>query len=185
MNPQRPYDQEYQNFIRQLTESLIRATASITIPDDQRRYRSQAEEMALKHAKISSHLMQRTQEAEHAKSTFERLAESAPVGMCLLSPEGKAHWVNQAYLDHLSSNVEDIYYPKFLDTIHPSDHDLIKKTWATLKEGGNLPLVEMRTLKYRSHDRKAADDEDEYKDILAGPSVLLDESGQVESIIGW
>lgn len=93
MNPQRPYDDSYQQWVRQLTESLVRIVASISIPEESRRHQSATQQMAREHARITSILTGRKREEELAATTLKRIADMAPVGMAMFGPDGRQIWV--------------------------------------------------------------------------------------------
>jgi hypothetical protein len=182
MNPLRPYDNEYQIFQQQLTESLIRSVASISVPEEQRRQEQSTREMAREHARISSHLMGKTQEAEWTGVTLKRLAEAAPVGMAMFAPDGKQIWVNQGYADHVRMAREDIDIETVKTNIHPDDKVVVDDA----KEGNALPLNELRILRGKQDaNSETLPGDDGYNWIIAAPSVLYNESGQVELILGW
>lgn len=75
MNPQQAYDEPYQKWIRQLTESLVRVVASVSIPDELRRQQRAIREMAAEHARIASVLIGKKREEELAATTLKRIAD--------------------------------------------------------------------------------------------------------------
>jgi PAS domain-containing protein len=124
MNPHRSYDNDYQKWIRQLTETLIRTVASISVPEELRRQQQAIQQMAREHTRITSHLTGRRREEELAGATLKRLADMAPVGMAMFTPDGKQIWVNQGYADHVRLPRDDVDMETIKANIHPDDQNV-------------------------------------------------------------
>jgi PAS domain-containing protein len=180
MNPLRLYDSAYQSFIRQFTESVVRAVAAINVPQEQRRHQQAAQEMSLRHAAVSAHLLQRTKTAERTEARFRYLAEKAPVGMCLFGSERQAIWANKAYLDHLNISNEELNPLTWKASIHPDDHSLVDENWNRLESHLSVGPFELRIQK-----RDRPTNEDEYVWLLCDATAQYDETGKIETITSW
>ncbi|EKG11966.1 hypothetical protein MPH_10861 [Macrophomina phaseolina MS6] len=89
LNPRRPYDEDYQVFIRLLNDRLVKAVASIFLPEEQKRNQEIIEENNSRHNRFSKELERRKQEAEFAEATFTALAECAPIGCVVFQLDGR------------------------------------------------------------------------------------------------
>jgi PAS domain-containing protein len=179
MNPLRPYDNDYRNFIRHFTETMVRAVATIAIPEEQRRQHRAAEEMSLRHAKVSAHLLQRTWSAERTEARFRYLAEMAPVGMCLFEPDGKAMWANKVYMNQLNLPQEEINNTTWKSSLHPDDHSIIDASWRKLEERIDVGSFELRV---RQRDHPLAED---YTWLLCDATAQYDSIGKIETVTCW
>lgn len=88
LNPRRPYNEDYQVFIRLLNDRLVKAAASIFGPEEQRRNREIIEETNIRHHRYSLELERRRQEAESSEATFAALLEGAPIGCVVFQLDG-------------------------------------------------------------------------------------------------
>jgi PAS domain S-box-containing protein len=177
MNPQRPYDKEYQDFISSLMKRAVRAVALIGLPEQKRQQQMTAQLMGVQHARISAQLMQRTQNAKRTEAQFRRLANDAPVGMCLFGANGHAIWVNQAYLDHLTLTKEQLNPDTWKQSLHPDDHQTVDDNFKGLQDGIGVSRVELRVRKPGM--------ENEYYWILCDAWAQLDEFEKLETISCW
>ncbi|QDS70990.1 hypothetical protein FKW77_007621 [Venturia effusa] len=184
INPQQSYDGPYQTWARQLTESLARGVTSISVSDELRENRRTIREMTEEHARASLHLTQGKEHAEKAESLLRRMAESAPVGLAMFKPDGTPTWVNKGYAAHLNLRKEDCTFVNIKDKMHPDDAIVVDKA----QEGKASPLEEFR-VRREEHDANVNslldDDGKDYSYIMAGPSLLYDDAGELECIFGW
>lgn len=182
LNPQQTFDEPYQEWIRQLTESLVRLVSSISVPEELRRQQRAIQEMAREHARITSHLTGKKQEAEIAGLTLRRIADMAPVGMAMFEPDGRQIWVNQGYADHVRMRREDVDLETVKTNIHPDDKRVVDQA----REGTASPLNELRILRGEPDPNfQPLPGDDGHNWILAAPQIMYDESGNVESVFGW
>ncbi|GAB7346854.1 hypothetical protein MBLNU459_g1939t1 [Dothideomycetes sp. NU459] len=97
-------------------------------------------------------------ENERSEARFARLAETAPLGMYLLKPDGKSIYLNDAYFDILGFTREEFEEAEkkglgWGDQIHEDDVLRVTEAWRNLSEYG-VPLdLEYRIKKqWRSSD---------------------------------
>lgn len=82
VNPRRPYDEDYQSFIRILNRQLATSLASVTLFEEEiRQGLTAAEAAAQERSRLSEELAFQT-------SRLQRIAELSPVGMYSCSPTG-------------------------------------------------------------------------------------------------
>ncbi|KAK4951090.1 hypothetical protein LTR28_006930, partial [Elasticomyces elasticus] len=70
LNPQRPYDEEYQLFTHLLSDVLAKSAVLISMPEEQRRAQQTADEI---HKSLSQQLQLTTLEAERSEARFTRM----------------------------------------------------------------------------------------------------------------
>ncbi|OCL07939.1 hypothetical protein AOQ84DRAFT_294130 [Glonium stellatum] len=162
MNPQRPYDDDYRNFIKLLVDHIVKAAAS----------------------KEQKELKRRTKNAERQERTFTNLAKMAPVGIAIFPPNGPPTWKNHAY-DYLSGIVSDNEQPYgWRVALHPEDRSRVDSSFRRLLEG---PLS--LTLEFRVRNTSPGSSEDgeanEWRWLLSNASSEVDEHGNVSKITSF
>ncbi|OCK76899.1 hypothetical protein K432DRAFT_305344 [Lepidopterella palustris CBS 459.81] len=163
MNPRRPYDEDYRNFIKLFIDHLVRAAASIIVPEEQRS------------------LLRRTKKAESQERTFTRLAELAPVGLAIFSPKGAPMWMNDTY-DQLSGIDRDDGKPNgWVAPVHPDDRPKVDAVFGRLSKTQLAETLEFRVRK-RPVGGKGQSEEDQWRWLLSNASSEVDEQGTVNRI---
>ncbi|KAL1650822.1 hypothetical protein SLS58_000941 [Diplodia intermedia] len=188
MNPRRPYDEDYQIFIRLLNDRLVKAVASIFLPAEQRRSRRMIEENNSRHDKFSSELERRRQEAESGEATFTALAECAPIGCVVFQLNGQPLWMNEAYLDLSGLKREDFGGDphRWSSTVIPEDREYVEEQWEKLVQGVDLRPFEFR-VRRPWHLPGSTDEKDrmEHSWVLANAFLKYDEAGNPQRILAW
>ena len=187
MNPRRPYDEDYQLFIRLLSERLGEVSAAIFIPEEQKRSRATAEETALRHALVSQQLLARAQEAERGEAMFTRLAHLAPVGVGMFRSDGSPVFINDAYLDitgfsRIGLDIDN----GWKECVLPEDVPFVESQWSTVVEEKRPALFEYRLKRpWKSFDK--ANDQYIEGEAWLSTSIVpeLNEDGTVRAIMGW
>ncbi|KAK7613745.1 hypothetical protein BKA81DRAFT_357936 [Phyllosticta paracitricarpa] len=185
LNPRRPYDEDYQVFIRLLNDRLVKAVASIIVPEEQRRNRELMEANNSRHDKFSRELERRRQEAESSEATFTALAESAPIGCAVFQVDGQPRWMNQAYLDLVGLKGDELPTGMWSYTVLDEDQEFVENQWRKLATGQTVDPFEFRV----KRPFRASQEDDtqviEYSWILANAFPELDENGKPQKILGW
>ncbi|KAB2578695.1 hypothetical protein BFW01_g9604 [Lasiodiplodia theobromae] len=188
LNPRRNYDEDYQVFIRLLNDRLVKAVASIFLPEEQRRSRQIIEETNSRHDKFSRELERRRQEAESAEATFTALAECAPVGCVVFQLNGQPRWMNQAYLDLSGLKREDFGGDPHLwsSTVIPEDRKYVEEQWEKLVQGHDIQPFEFRVRK-AWHLQGSTDESDRMESswVLANAFLKYNEAGDPQRILAW
>ncbi|KAK3956269.1 hypothetical protein QBC32DRAFT_310213 [Pseudoneurospora amorphoporcata] len=98
LNPRRPYDNDYRQYILLLSQKLTTSLASVVLLEEEaRRGRNAAEQAAYDQAMLKEKLAVQTKEANESIKMFETLAEFVPVGMCFGDPQGNITFANDAW----------------------------------------------------------------------------------------
>lgn len=98
LNPRRPYDNDYRQYILLLSQKLTTSLASVVLLEEEaRRGRNAAEQAAYDQAMLKEKLAVQTKEANESIKMFEALAEFVPVGMCFGDPQGNITFANDAW----------------------------------------------------------------------------------------
>ncbi|KAL1388843.1 histidine kinase [Phyllosticta capitalensis] len=185
LNPRRPYDEDYQIFVRLLNDRLVKAVASIIVPEEQRRNRALMEANNTRHNKFSRELERRRQEAESGEATFTALAESAPIGCAVFQVDGQPRWMNQAYLDLVGLRREDFVNGIWSNNVLQDDRYFVEDQWRKLATGQTVEPFEYRV----KRPFKASQEDDaqviEYSWILANAIPEIGEDGKPRKILGW
>ena len=98
LNPRRPYDNDYRQYISLLSQKLTTSLASIVLLEEEaRRGRNAAEQAAYDQALLKEKLAVQTKEANESIQMFEAVAEFVPVGMCFGDADGNITFANDAW----------------------------------------------------------------------------------------
>jgi PAS domain S-box-containing protein len=98
INPRRPYDNDYRQYISLLSQKLATSLASIVLLEEEaRRGRNAAEQAAFDQAMLQEKLEVQTKEATESMQKFEAVAEFVPVGLCLGDEAGNITYANDAW----------------------------------------------------------------------------------------
>ncbi|KAI8956530.1 hypothetical protein F5Y11DRAFT_353583 [Daldinia sp. FL1419] len=94
LNPRRPYDNDYQQYISLLGQKLTTTLAStVLLEEEARRGRNIAEQAAYDQAMLAM----QTREATESVQKFQQIAEFIPVGMCFGNHRGNITFANDAW----------------------------------------------------------------------------------------
>ncbi|KAL2349685.1 histidine kinase, partial [Cryomyces antarcticus] len=190
LNPRRPHDEDYRQFILFLHDRLIKSAASVFLPEEQRRSQAIAEEIAIRHASLSKQLLQRTQEAERSEAKFTRLAKYAPVGMYLFDTSGSPLYLNDAYFELLGIPKEDGYSSFeqnfWRNEVYSDDLPLVEGQWQYLLDERSPSTIQYRLKRpWKSFDNTNGAEMSGPTWILSTAFPEIDEDGSVVAIMGW
>ncbi|KAL9566454.1 hypothetical protein ACKAV7_009369 [Fusarium commune] len=98
LNPRRPYDNDYRQFISLLSQKLTSSLAStVLLEEEARRRRNITEQAAYDNAMLTQRLEYQTEQTERSMQTFTAVADFIPVGMCFVDVEGNITFANDAW----------------------------------------------------------------------------------------
>lgn len=98
LNPCRPFDNDYQQFVSLLSQKLASTLAStILLEEESRRGRNMAEQAAYDQAALQEKLEVRTKQANETMQKFQAIAEFIPVGMCFGDRHGRLTFANDSW----------------------------------------------------------------------------------------
>ncbi|KAK3298496.1 uncharacterized protein B0H64DRAFT_438953 [Chaetomium fimeti] len=140
LNPRRPYDNDYRQFISLLSQKLATSLASIVLLEEEtRRGRNAAEQAAFDQAMLKEKLEWQTKEATESLQMFEAVAEFVPVGMSFGDPEGNITYANDAWYKITGyPGTGPVANQGFLDCVKEQDHHIIIAEYEKLKTVRNV-----------------------------------------------
>ncbi|KUI57612.1 Hybrid signal transduction histidine kinase A [Cytospora mali] len=98
LNPRRPYDNDYRQYISLLNQKLTSTLAStVLLEEEARRGRNAAQEAAYEQARLKEKLADTTREATESVHKFEAVADFIPVGMAFQNAQGVLTFANDAW----------------------------------------------------------------------------------------
>ncbi|EON98769.1 putative histidine kinase group protein [Phaeoacremonium minimum UCRPA7] len=98
LNPRRPYDNDYRQYISLLAQKLTSCLAStVLLEEEARRGRNAAQQAEYDQAMLKEKLALQTQQATESSQKFEAVAEFIPVGMSFGDPQGNITFANDAW----------------------------------------------------------------------------------------
>ncbi|KAK4168611.1 putative signal transduction histidine-protein kinase [Cladorrhinum sp. PSN259] len=128
LNPRRPYDNDYRQYISLLSQKLTTSLASVVLLEEEaRRSRSAAEQAAHDQAMLKEKLEVQTKEANESIQLFEAVAEFVPVGMCFTDPHGNITYANDAWYEitGCTQTPNPITTETFLARVKEEDREII------------------------------------------------------------
>ena len=140
LNPRRPYDNDYRQYVSLLSQKLATSLASIVLLEEEaRRGRNAAEQAAFDQAMLKEKLEVQTKEATESTQMFEAVAEFVPVGMCFGDPEGNITFANDAWYKITGCpRTAPISRQVFLSCIKEEDRPLMTAEYEKLKTVRNV-----------------------------------------------
>jgi signal transduction histidine kinase/PAS domain-containing protein/DNA-binding NarL/FixJ family response regulator len=150
LNPRRPYDHDYQQFISLLGQKLTTTLAStVLLEEETRRHRNVAEQAAYDRARLKEKLAFQTREANDWVSKFQAVAELSPVGMCFGDLKGEITFANEAWYLITGLPKTDFTHAAFLSRVLEEDRPIVSRAYDELEKTGSVAL-EFRV--YRDDD---------------------------------
>ncbi len=126
INPRRPYDDDYQSFIRLLNRQLATSLASVTLLEEEIR-RGQSTEV--QRSRLS-------EELAFQRSRLQRLAEASPVGMLSVSSSGLILEANDRFYNLTGHNRDDLYEMAWMEVFKENSKITISEGWSRLTKDG-------------------------------------------------
>jgi PAS domain S-box-containing protein len=177
LNPRRPYDEDYRNFIHLITREITTPHVSaVLLREEVRRGQSAAKQAVLDRSKLSQQLLRRTQEYEESKIRFERFAERAEVGLTLLDEDGHILWASDRWYDITMHPRNDPNAVSWLDSLLPEDRPMVDGMWKQLQQG--------QSVSYQARLVKKEPGSVGVVSILVSAYCDYDETGR-KTIMGW
>jgi PAS domain-containing protein len=133
LNPRRPYDGDYQQFISLLRQKLGTTLASsILFEEEVRRGRNAIEQAAFDRAWLSEQLALRTKEVDESTRRFQTVAEVVPVGLAFATSDGHVTYANDTWYN-ITGVEKDSSSPKgLLQCVLEDDYPTVSGAWARL-----------------------------------------------------
>jgi PAS domain-containing protein len=140
LNPRRPYDNDYRQYISLLSQKLATSLASVVlIEEEARRGRNAAEQAAVDQAMLQEKLEVQRKEANESMQMFEAVAEFVPVGMCFGDTEGNITYANDAWYKITGyPGTAPIAEYSFLSCVKEEDRPIVVAEYEKLKTTGNV-----------------------------------------------
>ena len=140
LNPRRPYDNDYRQYISLLSQKLATSLASILLLEEEaRRGRNAAEQAAFDQAMLKEKLEVQTKEKNESMQMFEAVAEFVPVGMCFGDPDGNITYANDAWYKITGyPGTGPIAREGFLSCVREEDRPTINAEYEKLKTVRNV-----------------------------------------------
>ncbi|PSR88580.1 putative histidine kinase group protein [Coniella lustricola] len=98
VNPRRPYDADYRQFVSLMKQKLTNSLAStILLEEEAKRSSSAVQEAAYEQAQLEAKLADRTREATESERKFEAITDFIPIGMAFQNAQGLLTYANDAW----------------------------------------------------------------------------------------
>lgn len=133
LNPRRPYDNDYKQFIALLHQKLTSSLAStVLLEEEARRGRNAAAQAAYDTAMLQSKLAWQTEQANQSIQNFQAVAEFIPVGMSITDNQGNVTFANDAWYRITGHATGPISPDALLQCVVPEDKSKIQSAYEQL-----------------------------------------------------
>jgi signal transduction histidine kinase/DNA-binding response OmpR family regulator len=134
LNPRRPYDNDYRQYISLLSQKLTTSLAStVLLEEETRRGRNAADQAAYDQAMLKEKLAFQTREATESEQRFKAVAEFIPVGMCFGDVYGNISFANDAWYRITGHPAGSITTDGFLSCVFVEDQGNIARAYEELQ----------------------------------------------------
>ncbi|RDW80496.1 hypothetical protein BP5796_05194 [Coleophoma crateriformis] len=175
INPRRPYDRDYQTFIRLLIRQLATSLASVTLFEEEiRRGTTAAEAAALERLKLSEELAVQ-------RSRLQRMAEVSPVGMFSIDPQGLLLEANDRWFHMTAHPMNTTYAKSWMDVVMDESRPDVEYGWQRLTVQ-KLPWECELKLKKPWHDPTTGALVDHWVLLAAQPEFTSE--GDLKTVMG-
>ncbi|KFH47000.1 Hybrid signal transduction histidine kinase K-like protein [Hapsidospora chrysogenum ATCC 11550] len=188
LNPRRPYDNDYRQFISLLNQKLTSSLAStVLLEEEQRRGRNAAAQAAYDTAMLQKKLAWQTEQANQSIQNFQAVAEFIPVGMSFVDNHGNVTFANDTWYRLTGYPMGRIDQGALLECVMPEDKPKILQAYKDL-EKVDVVTFEFRIPKEGIHTAQAPPsspgstggyDGRVRRHILASAKAERDENGSV------
>lgn len=135
LNPRRPYDNDYRQFILLLNQKLTSSLASaVLLEEEARRRRNITEQAAYDNAMLTQRLEYQTKQAERSMQTFTAVAEFIPVGMCFVDNQGNITFANDAWHRITGYPKGPIAQGALLESVLEEDKEKVMQAYKDVQE---------------------------------------------------
>ena len=171
LNPRRPYDNDYRQYVSLLCQKLTTSLAStVLLEEETRRGRNAAEQAAYDQAMLKEKLARSKQEASESMERFKAVAEFIPVGMCFGDENLNISFANDAWYRIMGHPMGHISPAGFQECIVDDDLPHMARAY---KELERVPAV---TFNFRVKRRRDSPPVRQKSPLLGGHVRLGDET---------
>ncbi|KAF4985734.1 hypothetical protein FGRMN_11115 [Fusarium graminum] len=135
LNPRRPYDNDYRQFISLLNQKLTSSLAStVLLEEEARRRRNITEQAAYNNAMLKQRLEYQTEQTERSMQMFTAVADFIPVGMCFVDVEGNITFANDAWHRITGCPRGPIAQGALLESVLEEDKEKVVQAYKDVRE---------------------------------------------------
>ncbi|KAH7175549.1 hypothetical protein EDB81DRAFT_635383 [Dactylonectria macrodidyma] len=135
LNPRRPYDNDYRQFISLLNQKLTSSLAStILLEEETRRRRNAAEQAAFDNAMLKERLEYQTEKTNESIQTLMTVAEFIPVGMCFVDTDGNVTYANEAWYRMTGYPRGNVHRGALLESVLEEDKSKVVQAYKDVEQ---------------------------------------------------
>ncbi|KAF9775653.1 hypothetical protein IL306_006252 [Fusarium sp. DS 682] len=135
LNPRRPYDNDYRQFISLLSQKLTSSLAStVLLEEEARRRRNITEQAAYDNAMLTQRLEYQIEQAERSIQTFTAVADFIPVGMCFVDVDGNITFANDAWHRITGYPKGTLMQDALLESVLEEDKQKVRQAYKDVQE---------------------------------------------------
>ena len=173
LNPRRPYDNDYRQFISLLSQKLAsQLAATVLLEEEARRGRNAAEQAAYDTAMLQRRLAHQTEQTNRSIQNFKAVAEFIPVGMSFSDDQGNVTFANDSWYRITGVSTGLVAPGALLERVFQEDRSKIALSLQDIKR------MDVVTFEFRILD----DEHDEEDDITTASRSTAALNGQPEKV---
>ncbi|KAF2011040.1 putative histidine kinase HHK11p [Aaosphaeria arxii CBS 175.79] len=183
VNPRRPFDLEYEQFVHVTNRLLGTSLASVVLFDEELRQKETAIGQA---ALIQEHLLA---ELSNKEKKFQRFAERSDIAIFILSPEGRYTYRNQRWFEIFkdAANADDVAMV-WKSVVFPEDISFCEGLFSKLVDHKTPISFELKTtMRFDPPDDLAEpsdSSQEHYQWIICSAYAELNSKGDIVEIVG-
>ncbi|WPH05063.1 Hypothetical protein R9X50_00796200 [Acrodontium crateriforme] len=139
LNTRRPYDDPHQDFVRSLSNQLVRSFSTVTLAEDEARLARRAAELAAQdHIRLSENLALIKEEAKANEKRFRQMADHSPIAMFEVNDAKELIYVNDIWYEVTGNSPHLPLSEVGINTVHDDDQAMFGAQWAKLQQGESV-----------------------------------------------
>ncbi|KAF4551846.1 Histidine kinase-, DNA gyrase B-, and HSP90-like ATPase-like protein 1 [Elsinoe fawcettii] len=152
INPLRPYDDEFEHFVRVMARQIEDAHKLVVFIEAQAKLlRETMDQAAIEQRILAEQLQQQTRRAQEAALRFLNFANQAQVGVFVLNTDGSIQYCNDTWRNLIGLTQEEAANSelkhRWRPHIHPDDRLKVEEQWELLVQGKTQNSFEFRVVR--------------------------------------
>ena len=186
LNPRRPYDSDYRDFIHLITKQVTSPHFSaMVLSEEVRRREDIAEQAAIENTKLTNQLHSRTKEFEQNEMMFSLFADRVPVGLAFIDTAGTILYANKAWYDFSGLPADAVQPMSWLDSVIPDDRHVLEEWWQKTRDEKDSGTFQVRSKKpFKDYNDRNGHMTASYTTGFCAAYPVLDDEGNVKSLMG-
>ncbi|KAK3063531.1 hypothetical protein LTS18_014792 [Coniosporium uncinatum] len=179
LNPQRPYDEAYQNFIRSIAETVSAPQVQFMLSTEELRQSEHDKEQ------LSHQLLIRTEQFKKSERRFTQFADRAAIGLSILDTAGRIIFANETWCTMSSQPRESVGATFWEESFIEEDRTRLNQILREIMQGKHAVHFQARlgTSNLATSIGAGGQDEERVRIALCTAYPELDLDGSIKAIV--